>query len=604
MCGIFFCAWNATAPTQAALERAVAELRHRGPDHQAVRVREGYALGHTRLAIIDLSASANQPFEDGSGRWTLLYNGEIYNYRELRKELVARGYNPRTASDTEVLLELLTRDGVDRTLPRLRGMFAFILRDRATGRITVARDHFGQKPLYYFSEAGITAVASDIRALLAVKPSVQPAADQWPIYLASLGILTPDATFFAGIKAIPAGSYLEGPPEALALRRYFAPWQLFDHDRYREAGRMTETDAVDELECLLQQAVERHLVSDVPVGVMLSGGIDSSLVFWHTGKASERLTTFTKVSPGIESIPTSIVPRLLADRPASSYFRLERPEAYVEGLQDFVWSSQAPSRWGGGPPMRSLCDAARQLRTIVLLSGDAVDEYAAGYRTLEPLIDGFDGDLTQLHSILALDPAIAPKNGAGDRYRDYQRSVRSEILAHLGDLGDPRETFLQATLLHDTAVFLQSCNLPHSDAYSMAASVELRNPLLDLDLVAFMVNQPGRRKFGRHASGHRNKLLFRELAERRIGSYVNVGKEGTRNYSMAISRPEFWNLGAFAVGLHLSMPSNPPPKLLFKLVNLEMHQRIFFEDETDFLPHILTAQGRASILPASGSASA
>lgn len=597
MCGIFFCAWTSKAPSRARLDGALQALRHRGPDHQALELGPNYAIGHARLSIIDLSEAANQPFVDASGRWSLTYNGEIYNYRALRDELAARGYNPRTASDTEVLLELLLRDGLERTLARVRGMFAFILLDRETGRITAARDQFGQKPLYYFRESGITALASDIRSLIAVKPSLASNREAWPVYLASLGILLPEETFFDGIRAIPAGACLEGPPDDLSLRRYFSAWTLFDHGQYREAERASDDEAVDGLETLLRQAVERHLVSDVPVGVMLSGGIDSSLVFWYTGEASQKLTTFTKVSPGIEAIPMAIVPPLLAARPANGYFKLETPESYTARLVDFVAASQFPSRWGGGPPMKSLCDAARQLRTIVLLSGDGVDEYAAGYRTLEPLIDGYDGDPTRLHSILELDSkAVGDLGPGGERFRETQRDLRRQILAHLGDLGDGRETLLQATLLHDTAMFLQACNLPHSDAYSMAASVELRNPLLDLDLVRYVVNQPGRRKFGRHGSGHRNKILFRDLAERRLGGFVNVEKEGTRNYSMAISQPEYWNLDAFAIGRDFAMPAAPKPKLLFKLINLEMHYRLFFEKETDFLPRLLTRQGMGSIL--------
>ncbi|MGE3967519.1 MAG: asparagine synthetase B, partial [Dongiaceae bacterium] len=246
-------------------------LRHRGPDHQAIERHETYAIAHARLSIIDLSAAANQPFEDRSGRWSLTYNGEIYNYRELRDGLLKRGVALRTSSDTEVLLELLLRDGVEPTLARVRGMFAFLLFDRETGRLVAARDHFGQKPLYYFQEAGITALASDIRALLAVKPSVAPNPEAWPVYLASLGILLPEDTFFDGIRAIPAGAYLEGPPEALTLKHYFSAWSLFDHDAYDAAGRASDDDAVEGLEAALRQAVERHLVSDVPVGVMLSG---------------------------------------------------------------------------------------------------------------------------------------------------------------------------------------------------------------------------------------------------------------------------------------------------------------------------------------------
>jgi hypothetical protein len=212
-------------------------------------------------------------------------------------------------------------------------------------------------------------------------------------------------------------------------------------------------------------------------------------------------------------------------------------------------------------------------------------------------MDGANDDPHQLHSIVDLDRRVRASGGAGmQRFMDAQHGMRQRILDHLGDLGNRRETLLQATLLHDTAMFLPACNLPHSDAYSMAASVELRNPMLDLDLVRYVVNQPGRRKFGQHRSGHRNKIIFRDLATRRIGDYVNVEKEGTRNYSMAISRPEYWNLDAFTIRQHISIPEAPDAKMLFRLINLECHTRIFFEKQRDFLPSLLTPAGMGSIL--------
>ncbi len=572
-------------------------MAERGPDHSSLEVGANYAIGHTRLAIIDLSANANQPFHDGTGRWSLTYNGEIYNFRELRADLVELGVEFRTQSDTEVLLECLLRYGVEPTLTRLRGMFAFILRDGLTGRVIAARDHLGQKPLYYFAESGLVALASDIRALLALKPSCAPDLSAWPVYMASFGILQPDRTFFQGISALAAGHFLEIVDTVVTVRRYFAAWQLFDRNDYAAALRQSDAEAIEGLEVNLTRAVERHLVSDVPVGVCLSGGIDSSLVFWYTGDRSRQLTAFTKLSPGIETIPMSVVPQLLSDRPASAYFQLEAPDSYIARLVEFVGASQYPSRWGGGPPMTRLCRAARQLKTLVLLGGDGVDEYAAGYRTLEPLFDGFDGDQMKLHSIVDVsDAAVEAGRPECQAFRKFQRGVRREILDHIGDLGDDKEAFMQATLLHDTSSFLQSCNLPHSDAYSMAASVELRNPLLDLDLVRYVVNQPMRRKFGAAASGYRNKLLFRALAQQRMGDYVNVEKEGTRNYSMAVSQLRYWNLANFAIGKIKPLPAAPGPKELFKLVNLEIHHRIFFAKESGFLPRLLTTEGCETIL--------
>ena len=159
MCGILYYRSQKLVRGDERIARAMSHISVRGPDGQDVLWGEGYALGHTRLAIIDPSAAANQPFWDASRRYVIAYNGEIYNYAELRRELINRGINLRTTSDTEVLIELLARDGWAATCRRVRGMFAFILIDNETGKVLVARDHFGQKPLYWHYSGGAFAAA-------------------------------------------------------------------------------------------------------------------------------------------------------------------------------------------------------------------------------------------------------------------------------------------------------------------------------------------------------------------------------------------------------------------------------------------------------------
>jgi len=598
MCGILFHRGAADVTADAVYARALSCMNHRGPDHSATLRGRDYVIGHTRLAIIDPSPEANQPFVDGSGRYVIVLNGEIYNYAELRQELVGRGVRLRTRSDTEALLEYIIRFGLEKTLDRARGMFAFVLHDTVDDKSIAVRDHFGQKPLYYVDDGRQLIIASDIRSIIDLQGRPEPNVESYHTYLATRGIVHPRETFFVGVRAVPAGHVLRSDGKSTTTHEYFAAWELYDHAEAEQAASLDMDEAVERLEFFVRQAIARHLVSDVPVGVLLSGGIDSTLVYWYAHAANNRLTSLTKITPGIEEIPQSVVPRILAARASNAYFGLERPEYYLLGLRRFIVHSNAPSRWGGGPPMARLCSAARRLGVYVLLGGDCTDEYFAGYTTYGQRFKGFDGDpgrLGELVDVRRDHPWYSSKQCAG--FEDYQLSVRRRILYNVKAVADDYERFVQASLLHDTSVFLQSCNLPHSDAFSMMASVELRNPMLDVDLVRFVVNLPARLKYapGRGVDSH--KHLLRQLAVRRIGDFVNVPKEGTRNYSMLISEPRYWRPESFLVSTMLGLPWPSERSDLFKLINLELFHRAYFVSEEDAWSQLLTPDGAARLLP-------
>lgn len=595
MCGILFHAPRRRQAGPAAYAAALGLMRNRGPDREGIERGVGHVIGHTRLAIIDPTEAGAQPFHDRAGRFVLSYNGEIYNHARLRRELESGGARFATACDTEVLLEAILRWGLEATLARVRGMFAFVLHDTKTGETVAARDHFGQKPLYYHHGATGLVIASDPLAVSEITGQRQPDLGSYALYLATTGetgtrgLHHPARSFFAGVAMLPAGHLLRHAGGQLEVTRYFGPWQLFDPDGHQATAERSEAELLDELRALLDQSVRRHLVADVPLGMLLSGGIDSSAVFWLAVARDPSIQTFTKLSPGIETIPLTVIPQLLQQRSATAHLITQEKAGFVAELERFVVASRAPSRWNSGPSMQSLCAAARRNGVVALLGGDCADEVFGGYihyRDYFARCPGLD-DLGDLVGVEAGEGAPEIVEG----YLAEQLAVRRAILERLAGIGDTAERQAQATLLHDMATFLPSCVLPHSDAYSMNESVELRNPMLDLDLVEFAVNLPMRHKAAPHANGEFGKRLFRALAEREVGPFINVRKEGTRNYAMAMAEPGFWRLDAFETAKLGPRVESPSKRQIIRMVNLELFHNAWFAARRRPLAELMTAEG-------------
>ena len=358
MCGIlFYLSGRPDAfPGAERFENALNIMNPRGPDGRGLQYGDNYAVGHTRLAIIDLSPRAAQPFWDRSRRHVLTYNGELYNYRELRKKLTAAGVHFESESDTEVVLYSMLHFGPDEALSMFRGMFAFVLYDTREDRLVAARDHFGQKPLYYQHKGPDIIIASDVRSILALSGDRKPDLASYAIYLSTTGQTGTRGqsqvgkTFFENCLSLPAGHLLEiRNSESVHVREYFGVESLFDEEESRLARDNDVEEHIRDIDFYFRQALQRHLVSDVDVGVLLSGGIDSSLIYWlASDESGQPLSTFTKISPGIETTPLDVVPQLIRQRPAHAHFIVESPDSYFRQLTRFVEETAAPSRWGGG----------------------------------------------------------------------------------------------------------------------------------------------------------------------------------------------------------------------------------------------------------------
>ena len=369
MCGIAGIV-GALVPDGSDIKAMLYALRHRGPDGQGIFSDGRAVLGHQRLSIIDLEGG-RQPLHNVEGTISLVCNGEIYNYVELRRDLEARGHRFVTHSDCEVIIGLYEHYG-DRLLDHLRGMFAFALWDSRKQRLLAARDHLGQKPFFYIAQRERFAFASEIKALVALDPSLREmnlqALDQ---YLA-LRLIAPPLTMFKGIHKLPPGHMLVC--ERGSEPRVSAYWNL----SFEPKTTGTEEQIIDELENHIDEALRLHMVSDVPVGAFLSGGLDSSLLVAMLAKrvGVKQLPTFTMALP-YQRFNEAPHAKLVAQLYGTQHHEETVNLSLAAVLPDLVWHLDEPS-----DPL-SLCAyhvAAMASRHVkVVIGGDGGDELFGGY---------------------------------------------------------------------------------------------------------------------------------------------------------------------------------------------------------------------------------
>jgi asparagine synthase (glutamine-hydrolysing) len=546
MCGIAGCYQQADG--QKLVDVMTDRIAHRGPDatgtwsHEDDRV--AMHLGHLRLSIIDLSTAANQPVtKDGL---TIVYNGELYNYKELRADLKARGVRFVTESDTEVVLEAWRAWGPE-ALRRFRGMFAFALADEAAGDLVLARDPLGIKPLYYLPRGEGLLFASELKGIMAAVGTelrINPGA----MVASMLYYWVPDQQCaIEGVRKLPPGSWARILPDGrLSVQHY---WQIADVALEAAAGPAADLREV------IKESVAAHLVADVPVSSFLSGGLDSSIVTVLAHQAGQGIDaytiTFRPEDQRLEAMPDDAVyARKVATQFGIALHEIEIAPDIVSLLPRMVDALDEPIGDPAAINTLLMCEAARERGVKVLLSGMGADELFGGYRKhLACVMASKYSTLPRMPRAAvrtAVDSLPVSLRGRGLRYARwakrfltfadlpeeprFRRSytlydpdelthlVGPGLAGHVGQvIGEHSAIYQDNSLqdevnrmcLADSRLFLTGLNLAYTDRASMAASVEVRVPFVDPVVARAAFSIPGSEKI----KGRRGKLALKQAAE-------------------------------------------------------------------------------------------
>jgi asparagine synthase (glutamine-hydrolysing) len=555
VCGILGFNW----PDRSLGERLCQILKHRGPDQEGVFSELGITLGFRRLSIIDLSEQGSQPMPNEDGTIQLVFNGEIYNFLELRQELENKGHRFRSRADSEVIVHAY-EEWAEGCLDRLQGMFAIGLWDQKKQKLLLARDRLGIKPLYYYFRQGRLAFASEIKSLLQI-PEINRGVDlQALYYYLGYEFVPSPLTMFEGIQKLRPGNYLQLSGNELIQKSY---WDL-----PRPGTSLTQEEAVIELRRLLQETVQKHLVSDVPLGVFLSGGLDSStLVALMRRLGVNPLKTFSigYPDPSFSELPFA---ELVAKEFDTEHTVLMIPEVTLNDLEEAVWHLDEPMTDLSALPLFLVCREAKK-HVTVCLSGEGGDEIFAGYdrfkaskadqyyrllpalireKIIYPIIEALP-DRPQKKGLINIVKRLAegshlPLDGGHLRWQYFSSAQQDARLFNdrfkAGVEMDPfapvralrsawdGEDRLDQEIYIDLRFTMPDSVLMKVDKMSMAHALEIRVPFLDHRFVEFTASLPGDWKL----KGFRTKAIFRQALSGLLpDQIVWRGKQG---YSLPI----------------------------------------------------------------------
>jgi asparagine synthase (glutamine-hydrolysing) len=555
ICGVYDAAGQGERHAPLVRQMA-ATISHRGPEDEGFHISRFCVLGHRRLKIIDLSPLGRQPMSNEDGTVWVSFNGEVYNYQDLRADLLRQGHQFCSQTDTEVLVHLYEEKG-EAFLNDLNGMFAISLWDERRARLLLARDRFGKKPLYYYNDGRRLLFGSELKAILA-DPSVPREMDPEALssYL-SLGYVPGPASIFKGIRKLPPASWMtvesDGSGAGLKIGGPSRYWNL----RYNPNPQLTEEVCTERIRELIRDAVRIRLFSDVPLGAFLSGGLDSSTVVAAMAEASARpVETF---SVGFDESSFNELPyaEMVAKHFRTNHHVIHCRPNVLEILPKLVFHFDEPFADASAIPTYCISECARKWTTVIL-SGDGGDEIFAGYTRYDDgmrrwkeqnylpgvLARGVYRMLAELYPVKARGWGILNKRSlpALDSYIAdlciYQPQQKQALLAarwatqangevfelgrHLADAagGEGHLSRMQGL---DMMLYLPDDILVKVDRASMAVALETRAPLLDYRLAEFMATVP---ESLRYRNGVKKYLLKQAVRDKLPSEIIDRGKMG------------------------------------------------------------------------------
>ncbi|MBY0404241.1 MAG: asparagine synthase (glutamine-hydrolyzing) [Cyanobacteria bacterium] len=550
MCGIAgIFNLNGEPISPVILRRMTDAIAHRGPDGEGFYTDSFMGFGHRRLSIIDLSAAGHQPMVTQDGQYAISYNGEVYNFQEIRLELEALGHQFRSRTDSEVILHAFAQWGED-SIQKFNGMFAFALWDKNQQTLFLVRDRFGVKPLYYTQVQDKVIFGSEVKTILA-HPDYTRGMDSEALleYFTFQNFFT-DRTLFQGIRILPAGTYLKialGSRDAITPRRY---WDYHFEDTQEIASPQRDAEYLEELDRLFRQSVNRQLVSDVPIGSYLSGGMDSGSITALSAKQLPYMTSFTvgfdlHSASGMEiSFDERSKAELMSYLFKTEHYEMVLKAGDMERVMPRLVKHLEEPRVGQSYPNYYAAQLASKFVKVVM-SGAGGDELFGGYpwryyrvadsNNFEDFIDKYYLFWQRLIPNKQIQKVFQPIWPQVNHVwtRDIFRNVFSH---HAIELNRP-EDYINHSLYFEAKTFLHGL-LVVEDKLSMAHSIETRVPFLDNDLVDFAMKLPVRLKLGNLSEVMRlnenepgkshkyfqrtkdGKLLLRKVMERYIPEEV------------------------------------------------------------------------------------
>jgi asparagine synthase (glutamine-hydrolysing) len=606
--------------------KAMADIMpYRGPDDSGFYIRPNVGLGFRRLSILDLSAAGHQPMCNEDGTVWVVFNGEIYNYKVLRSQLESNGHVFKSKTDTEVIVHAY-EDDPDNFVQQFSGMFAFAIWDEPRQRLTVARDQFGIKPVYYFENGKFISFASEIKSLLEDREVPREIDEQSVSNFLSLHYVPAPRTMFKSIKKLMPGHILVAERGALRLKKY---WEL----EKRDPVQISEHDLADSVYAELKESVRLRLQSDVPVGTLLSGGLDSSAMLGIMTELTNR--PVPAFSVGYSESGNDGFSEFSYSRLAAKHFNSDYHEVVVDSKMFFdflpkaIWHQDEPIGEPASIPLYYTCKLAKECGVTVLLSGEGADELFGGYnRHRGEIMARYYGQLPgPVHALIERTFAALPqmpllKKGhysmaLRDGWQRYQgwhtvfsRDLKSELLngrsnglpESFGDAFDRYSSLtaplndLDRLMWLDLKVWLPDDLLMKKDKMGMATSIEARVPFLDHRFADVMFNIPT----GMKVRGLTGKYIFKRSMERLLPKEIIYRKKA--GFPTPISR---WmakdllkpikeilcNSGSNDHGYfdrkvvkrlveeHASGRQNHE-RLLFPLLNFDLWHQVFFSSPT------------------------